>query len=153
MQPSKGAGHQPREINYLRLPAHQLCLNQLKLTLSTGWFYLLGSGEGLGLLGCWGLFFAASSGDGNHLTGQEDLSHHPAPGSASPISQENLAPLLPSASISDSRGVGGCLARHCALLQFQHGFPGQLLMLLSWNMGNILQGSEFNAKIFLFASL
>lgn len=86
------------------------------------------------MLGCRGLLFAASSGDGDHLPGHEGLS---PPGSASPISRGNLAPLLSSASISDSEGLGGCFARHCALLQFRHWFPGQLLMLLRWDMGNV----------------
>lgn len=98
-----------------------------------GWFYLLGSGGGLEALGCWGFLFAASSGDGNHLPGQEDLS--PIPGSASPISHENLAPLLSSASISGSRGVGGCFAWCCAVLQFGTGSLGSSwdFTLGKWN--------------------
>lgn len=85
------------------------------------------------MLGCRGLLFAASSGDGDHLPGHEGLS----PPGLPVLSPEEIWLLFSSASISDSEGLGGCFARHCALLQFRHWFPGQLLMLLRWDMGNV----------------
>lgn len=33
------------------------------MLVNSGWFYLLGGGGGLAVLGCWGLLFAASSRD------------------------------------------------------------------------------------------
>lgn len=56
------------------------------------------------VLGCRGLLFAASSGDGNHLPGREDLSPPGLP-VLSPEEIWLLFSLL--ASISDSKGLGG----------------------------------------------
>lgn len=138
----KGADHQPREINYLQLPAHQLYLNQIKCTASADWFYLLGREGGFvvpldGRRLSRALHFAESSGDGNHLPSQKLRS-------SGSVSQGKPSLLPFSVSVSHSKAV---VALHDSVPSFCSGTVSEQPLMLQAQILRHPQGQPWRISI------